>query len=435
MKRLFALFLIVLPLIFVKPSMSSGPPNIILLTVDTLRADRMGSYGYKHNTSPNLDKLARNGALFLDASTNVPLTNPSFCSLFTSRYPHETGAIRNGIPMVDDIPTMAMIFKENGYHTAAILSNWPLKRHLSNLHRGFDIYNDDFKEKRYLFFNAERDAEGVTDDALTWLDKGPKEPFFVWIHYSDPHSPYLKKEGHMFEKNSTDSTRYDSEVAFTDKHIGRLLDELDKKGVMSRSTILFTSDHGESLGEHSYTGHGRRVYQPGMHVPFIISGPGIKKGQKHNDPVQLLDIAPTLIAQAGIKVPDDMLGIDLYPFIKGEAELPERTIYFETYPGAAPQVAGAEKMLKKPIWVGIRKGREKLTFSTRFQRWEKYDLEKDPAELENIAKIRDPEFITESDSLLDWYREWEDDTVVGQIGAMSEEDLKKFEALGYVGNP
>ena len=298
MKRLFVIFVILFSIVIVKPSRSSGPPNIILLTVDTLRADRTGCYGYKHNTSPNVDKLAGKGVLFLDASTNIPLTNPSFCSLFTSRYPHETGAIRNGIPMIDDMPTLATIFKKNGYHTAAIISNWPLKRHLSNLHRGFDIYNDDFKEKRYLFFNAERDAEGVTDDALSWLNDSPKEPFFLWVHYSDPHAPYLEKEGFMFEKSNTDSARYDSEVGFTDKHIGRMLDEFEEKGVLSRSVVLFTSDHGESLGEHEYTGHGRRLYQPGLHVPFIIFGPGIPEGVKYKEPVQLLDLAPYFIVRS-----------------------------------------------------------------------------------------------------------------------------------------
>jgi arylsulfatase A-like enzyme len=427
----------ILPLVLVALSGSVRPaarPNVILISIDTLRADRLSCYGYRLRLSPNIDRLLTRGARFTDAITNVPLTGPSFTSLFTSRYPHETGAIRNGIPMVSGLATLAAILKKNGYQTAAIISNWPLQARLSNLDLGFDSYDDDFHQKRWLLFNDERDAEAVTVRALAWLEKAPKEPFFAWIHYSDPHSPYLRHEGFTFSRTESDSARYDSEVAYTDHHLGVLLNRLEAKGLLERSLVVFISDHGESLGEHGYTGHGRNLYQPSLRVPFGLVGPGIPV-KKEAAPIQLLDLAPTVLAYAGIPAPKSMRGLNLLPALRGEAPWPERVLLCETYPGAAPQVQGAERMLTKPLWVGRKQGERKLLFNVTLQRWELYDLASDPDELDNLVKLRDPEFVRESDQLLAWYREWEKKMVVGEIGVLTEEDRRKFKALGYVDGP
>jgi len=432
MKRIVYIAAALSAVLFIKPAGSAGPPNVILLTVDTLRADRLSCYGYKYKTSPNIDRLVKKGTLFTNATTNVPLTSPSFCSLLTSQYPHQTGSIRNGIPMVDGIPTLATVFKQAGYHTAAILSNWPLKAHLSNLQAGFDIYDDDFHQKRWLFFNDERDAEGVTDRALEWLESGPQEPFFAWIHYSDPHAPYLRHKAFMFEDSNSDSARYDSEVAYTDYHMGRLIVRLEAAGLFDRSLVIFTSDHGESLGEHGYTGHGRKVYQPSMAVPLAVMGPGLPEGAEEDGEVQLLDLMPTALSYAGIEFKGDMLGMDLIPVIKNQAEAPARTLYYETYPGAAPSLQGAEDVLKRPIWIGTRTGSMKLMYSPRFRTWGKYDIQADPEEMNNLVDLRDPDFMSESDELMSWYRGWKEDMVVGQVGAMTEKDREKFKALGYI---
>jgi len=421
---------------FTGPVHTAQKRNVVFITVDTLRADRLGCYGYKHNTSPHIDELVKKGVLFDDAMCNIPLTNPSFASLFTSRYPHEIGAIRNGIPMVDGVTTLASVFQENGYYTAAILSNWPLKAHLSNLQQGFDLYEDDFEQKRYLFVNDERDAKTVSDIALKWLDKKPSEPFFAWIHYSDPHAPYVRHKKFLFSSELTDSANYDSEVAYTDHHIGRLIDKMESMGLFERSLVIFTADHGESLGEHNYTGHGRKVYQPGMQVPLAIMGPGIPSGKNEDSTVQLLDLAPTALAYAGLAPPEKTSGADLLPAIQGKAEFPqERTLFYETFSGAAPQIEGAEKFLTSPLYVGLRHHNIKLMYKVRYSKWERYDIKKDPAEKNNLFDVGDPEFQKESDRLMEWYGEWEDDAVVGEIDAMTEEDRKKFEALGYIDNP
>jgi len=416
-------------------------PNLILLSVDTLRADHLGLYGYSRKTSPNLDQLLSRGAWFSDATCNVPLTNPSFSSMLTSRYPHQTGATRNGIPMIPGNQTLAQILKDQGYHTAAILSNWPLKARLSGLKPGFDLYDDEFFEKRWLFFNDERDAERVTGQALSWLEQKPAEPFFLWVHYSDPHAPYLNHPDFSFRSRSRLSVAernlddYDSEIAYADHYIGKLLEALQAREFYSRTLIVFLADHGESLGEHQYTGHGRNLYQPSLRVPFGLIGPGIPPGRRLDSPVELLDLAPTLLAYTGFTPGPKMLGRNLLPAIQGQAELTRRLIYFETYPGAVPQVKGAEEFRnpQKPIWIGFRDGPVKISYSLRTSRWELFHLGPDPAELHNLAKVTDPGFIEVSERLLAWYHLQEKEGwAVGQTDALTDQDRKQFESLGYV---
>jgi arylsulfatase A-like enzyme len=425
------------------PASPSHParPNLILLSVDTLRADHLGLYGYSRNTTPNLDQLLNRGTWFSDASCNVPLTNPSFSSLLTSRYPHQTGATRNGIPMIPGNLTLVQILKAQGYQTAAILSNWPLKDHLSGLKPGFDLYDDEFFEKRWLFFKNERDAERVTEHALSWLETKPAGPFFLWVHYSDPHAPYLNHPEFSFRSRSrlasADRNRddYDSEIAYADHYIGKLLEALSTLEFSSRTLIVFVADHGESLGEHQTTGHGHNLYQPSLHVPFGLVGPGIPPGRRLDAPVELLDLAPTLLAYAGLPPGPKMLGRNLLPAIQGRAELTRQLIYFETYPGAVPNVKGAEEVMntRKPIWIGFRDGPVKITYSLRASRWELYHLDPDPAELRNLAKVTDPEFIAVSEHLLAWYRLQEKDGLsIGQTNALTDQDRKQFQSLGYV---
>lgn len=413
-------------------------PNIILLSVDTLRADHLGIYGYSRKTSPNLDRFLAGGTVFTDASCNVPLTNPSFVSMLSSRYPHQTGATRNGVPMLPATETATEIFKRNGYTTAAILSNWPLKEHLSGLQKGFGLYDDDFIKKRWLVFNSERDAAGVTENAAAWLEAKPQEPFFAWVHYSDPHAPYLLHEDFSFRSADRVSPAerslddYDSEIAYTDHHIGELLQALRKQPYFSRTVVVFVADHGENLGEHDYSGHGRVVYQPSMHVPFAWVGPGIPTGKRLDRPVELLDLAPTLLGLAGLPAGKAMLGQNLLPVIQQTGAVAERSYFFETYPGAMPG-AGELAEGQKPIWIGFREGSRKISYSVRFSKWEYYDLSRDPGELKNLAKMTDPEFVARSDRLMDWYtKEQAAGWAMGETDAVTDEDRQQLESLGYV---
>ena len=417
-----------------------GKPNLILLSVDTLRADHLGAYGYGRPTSPHLDQLLASGTMFTDALCNVPLTNPSFSSMLTSRYPHQTGSTRNGMPALAGQETLAVYLKARGYHTAAVLSNWPLKAHLSGLKPGFDLYDDAFFEKRWLIFNSERDAAGVTAHAAAWLSASPPEPFFLWVHYSDPHSPYLDHEGFSFRdpKRTGSQERqvddYDSEVAYADHSIGEFLAALAAQPFARRTLIAFVADHGESLGEHDYTGHGRNLYQPSLRVPFGLSGAGIPQGRL-DFPAELLDLAPTVLAYLGFPPGKRMLGRDLLPLVQGRAQLDERPRYFETYPGAARRLQGAEELLSagKPIWIGFREGPLKVSYSPRSSRWEFFHLAEDPGELKNLAKVADPAFVQLSERLMDWHNLQEKEGwAVGRTDAVTDEDRARLESLGYV---
>jgi arylsulfatase A-like enzyme len=418
----------------------SAQKNIILISVDTLRADRLGSYGYSRNTSPNIDKLIASGVRFTRASTNVPLTGPAFCSLFTSRYPHQTGATRNGMPMMETEVSVTQILKDQGYTTAAVLSNWPLKAHLSGLEPGFDLYDDDFSKKRWLVFNDERDATGVTDNAIEWLDGAPKKPFFLWAHYSEPHAPYISHKGFDFssvgkrDEAQMRTDNYDSEIAYTDNEIGRLLEKIDAMGLRSNSLIIFVADHGESLGEHGYVGHGRNLYEPCMNIPFAMAGPGIPSGVREDALVQIIDLAPTMLGFAGISTGEKMLGMNLMPYIQKQKPWPDRDIYLETYRGALPNEDLQEVFdMEKPLWIGFCRQDMKVLYSMRFSRWHLYDLGSDPREVNNTFKVTDPENVKISDHLMDWYNRWEDEGLTyGRTDALSEEDRKQLESLGYI---
>ena len=262
---------------------ANAAPNVVLLSVDTLRADFLGCYGCAWDISPNIDRLAENSLVFEDVCCETPLTAPSFAAMFTSRYPRMVGVTRNGMRVADDARLLAEIFREAGYYTFAVQSNWTLRAHMSGLNRGFDLYEDALDRRRWGIFNGERAAEEVTETALKVLGNGPPDkPFFAWIHYSDPHGPYRYHAEHSpvkrglrdMDRKERVRVKYASEVAYADHHIGRFLEALPED-----TRILFVADHGESLYEHDYLGHGRYLYQDGLHVPLMIHAPGVTAGR------------------------------------------------------------------------------------------------------------------------------------------------------------
>lgn len=415
--------------------------NLILISVDTLRQDHLKIYGYPRNTSPNLDRLLKSGTWFTNADCNVPLTTPSFASLMSSRSPHETGATRNGVPMLEGIETLAEILKNNGYSTAAILSNWPLKKNISNLHKGFDLYDDHFFEKRWIFFNDERDAKNVTALSLAWLESKPKEPFFLWAHYSEPHSPYLFHRGFLFQEPDRPDTEaqrkidaYDSEIAYADHQIGLLVNKIKELKLDQNTLIIFLADHGESLGERGYFGHGRYLYEDSMRIPFGLIGPGLPVNHKIDAQVELLDFAPTALGCLGIPAGKMMKGRNLVSEIKGETAWPKSyLVYLETYPGAVVgEGAGKIANTQKPIWIGFKLDEIKLLYAVSGSRWEMFNLHSDLKELKNLADPSNQNFILYSEHLLKWYRSWEQSIAMGRTDALTEEDRKKLESLGYL---
>ena len=349
------------------------PPNVVLITVDTLRADRLGAYGYEKAHTPAIDALAADGVLFTDASTCIPRTTQAVASLFTSRYPHEHGVLEIGERLPDTAWTLAEHLKRAGYRTAGISANFVAGR-LQGLDQGFDTLVDmgDLRsrypireELRKSPPNAIGKAEAVTREALRWLGEVEGEPYFLWLLYFDPHFRYdppppfwgrinpaqfsfyrelatfdPKHPTIYFNLNGRSeaalpgvSALYDGEVAYTDTMISRLVAELRRRPDWHDTLIIFTSDHGESLGEHGYYfEHGDLVYQATVRFPLIFHQPaGLPGGRRVDHPVSLLDIFPTVLALVGDDADRPVLsGIDLSPILDGKELDEERVVLAES---------------------------------------------------------------------------------------------------------
>lgn len=411
--------------------------NVIIISIDTLRADHLSCYGYERKTSPQIDAFASKGVLFENTMTQIPLTNPAFVVMMTSTYPHSTGTTRNGLPLKEGPDTLAEILGAEGYETTAILSNWPLKAHLSGLQRGFDHYDDDFFKRRWGLFKSERNAEGVADKTIEWLENRPAGKFFLWTHFSDPHAPYISHDEFISRWKSGDKTtsRYDSEIAYTDVHIGRLLKRIEGLGLTDDSLVLLLADHGESLGEHDYTGHGRRVFDPSMRIPLILSGPGIPSNSRSEIPAQMLDVAPTILNYLGIERPDHMEGRDLLTLISEGTGHTDLKVYFETYKGAVPNMPGMKTILngRNPLHMGLKFRSRKVIYTPEEDTWKLYDLAGDPGELNDLAETEGEVLEALAGDLYDWYLKSPKKKEPTDV-TFSQEDIDRLKSLGYVGN-
>jgi len=315
-----------------------GPDrNVIIITIDTLRADRLGCYGSETVDTPNIDALAERGVLCEEAITPAPLTLPGHASILTGRYPIEHGARDNTFyRLPQGYPTLSGRLTEEGYHTAAFVASATLNARFG-LDQGFDMYQDLTPPggKAPIMYDAEIKADRVNRKVFEWLDDDVEQPFFLWVHYFDPHYPY-KPPRKFSEKYK--SQPYDGEVAFADEQVGKLLRRLDKRGLRNNTLIVLTSDHGEALGEHGEKTHGLFLYRPTMRAPLIFSGPGIPEGRRIKSMVGLVDIAPTVLDYLGIK--KDVFecgGGSLMAAINGREKLNEKPVYIETI---APQTLG-----------------------------------------------------------------------------------------------
>lgn len=406
----------------------AAPPNVVLLSADTLRADHLGCYGYDKPTSPNLDALARDSVLFDDCICQVPLTNPSFGAVFSGQYPRTTGTPRNGLRMPDRVPLITEAFRAAGYETLCVQSNWTLKGRLSGLNRGFDQYRDDFTRKRWGLIKGERDAKGVTDLALELLARrDPAKPFFAWFHYSDPHAPYLAHKG--FDPNGAAGhgarertrARYDSEIAYMDSEMGRLLSALPRENTI----IVFLGDHGESLYEHDYLGHGRRIYQDNLHVPLMVRAPDLTP-RRERAPVRILDVAPTLLGLGGLAHDPNLPGRDLLR----EPPPSDNLRFVETYGGAVPKLPGFKVLMgdRPPTCRGVLHDGWKLIVGHNSV--ELYRLPDDPGELHNLVG-NEPERVKELQEAL---RAWDMRHPLHKANAtrLSPEDEAALQSLGYL---
>ena len=262
--------------------------NVVIITADTTRADHVGCYGNRSVETPFIDQLARDGILFAQAITPSPSTLPSHSSLLTGLYPSHHGARANGTFRLDEkVTTLAEMLKQKGYCTGAVISAFVLDSRFG-LDQGFDLYHDDLTKgmqySAHMF--RERAAELSNEPATKWLRENADGPFFLWVHYFDPHAVYLPPE--PFRSQYADDL-YDGEIAYVDAQIGVLLEQLDELGVRQKTLVIYTADHGEGLGEHGEQTHSLLVYDATLHVPLVISCPRAPAAGEGRSPAVLSD--------------------------------------------------------------------------------------------------------------------------------------------------
>ena len=349
------------------------PRNLLLITIDTLRADHVGAYGYARGRTPVLDALAAGGVRFDRAYAAAPITLPSHATLLTGRYPPGHGARDNGLHVSASVPTLATELHTRGFKTAAFVAAFPLD-HQFGLNRGFDVYGDQLPRQPNGQIANERAAAEVVNDAIAWLRQlapqpapspQPRQPFFLWVHLFEPHAPYgdPSSQRPVLE-------RYDEEIATADREIGRLIDALG--AARADTLIVAAGDHGEAFGEHGEYAHSIFVYDTTLRVPLVMTGRGIAAGAKVDTPVTLADVAPTVARALGWTMAD-VDGVDLGPAIAGRP-LDRRELYAESF---APFLEFGWSPLR-----AVRSGGRKYIAAPKP---ELYDLERDAREETNLV--------------------------------------------------
>ncbi len=343
--------------------------NLVLITIDTLRADHVGAYGYARGRTPALDALANGGARFDRAYTAAPITLPSHATLLTGRYPPGHGARDNGLKISPAVATLATELHAKGFATAAFVAAFPLD-HQFGLNRGFDVYGDHLPRGADGRLANERPAADVVNDAIAWLTTKSQvsslksqERFFLWVHLFEPHAPYGDPSS---ARSAID--RYDDEIATADREIGRLIAALGPS--IANTLVVAAGDHGEAFGEHGEYAHSIFVYDTTLHVPLLMRGPGIPAGTRVTEPVTLADVAPTVMRALGATM-GDVDGIDLSPAF-ARTPLPQRELYAESF---APLVEFGWAPLRT-----VRSGAWKLIAAPTP---ELFNVESDPGEQTN----------------------------------------------------
>lgn len=456
-------------------------PNILLITVDTLRADHLGCYGYDRARTPNIDRMAREGVLFSETIAPAPLTGPSHASILTGLYPLQHGALHNASHLNDDVSTLPEVLARQGYHTAAFVSGWTLKDEAVGLADRFHVYDDQFGTlirmpeialKLKLFDLAaaladeagihiqriERRASGTTDAALQALRRNRHKPFFLWVHYFDPHIPYAPPppydkihdpnyrgdangkwyyEVSIAQKEKTVQSRrdlehmialYDGEISYVDAEIGRLRSALAELGLDNNTLIILTADHGESLGEHNlYFEHSNYLYDSLLRVPLILIFPdGSRSGQRISGQTRLIDIAPTIVDILEIATDIRFEGKSLMPLISGR-ETNGRPAFAAVPPGAwssGRSIYAVRDKGYKLIWTSSEWNYLGLRIPPRE---ELYDLRADPQERNNLLADGRPVLAELRQALAAWR---------GQESSrqtpLSKEVREKLRSLGYL---
>jgi arylsulfatase A-like enzyme len=415
----------------------SGPrpqaENVVLITVDTLRADMLGPYGSDLPT-PGFDALARDGVVVEGACTPTPSTGPAHASLFTGLHPWNHGILLNATPLDPSLPSLTESVRAAGLDTAAFVASFIVAARWG-FDRGFGLFH--FEPSRLWKWQGEpigfyNEAGEITDAALEWIEHHRERRFFVWLHYFDPHSPYGAPQ--PFRRPASEVIdlagkelpskveslahlaglirAYRGEVAYVDAQMLRLTQKLSDLGLLERTTVVMTADHGEGLGDHGWLGHGRNLHDELVTVPLIVRGPGIPAGRRLRGAAQLEDLMPTLLSLLGQPIPDGLDGVDLAPWLRGEvAESPRDAVVGRRagYPDM-PALFFERRWPEK--WIGPLDGAG-----------DHYRLDADPREA--VARSGPPPELLRQRVAAG----------VGRAGeqVLDEEARRALEALGYLG--
>ena len=418
------------------------PRAVVIITVDALRADRLSAYGYSRKTSPAIDALLDEGVRFDSARTVEPLTGPSMCTMITGVEPQEHAATRNGLRIREGLDSLPKVLAGHGWETAAFVSNWTLKDNLTRLGEHFDHYGEVFTRRRWFgLLNSEASAEDVTDGALEWVadrtTTASASPFLVWVHYVEPHAPYRFHSEYadrlgITEKDPKRSDRYDTEVAMVDTAIGRLIDGIEDRVAADEIIVIFAADHGESLGEHDYWGHGRYLYEPSLRIPLGMRWKGTIEQRVIGQQATLLDLAPTVLDLLGYSSPESFSGISWADALRGGKLPAERTICYQAHKGAVHGEHDDDRKRSKGLLsVSVVHEDRKEILRVKNNTHMLFDLGDDPAELTNLVTENGPP----SDPLLECLG-----TVSEGLGALDrltskkldDETIEQLKALGYI---
>jgi arylsulfatase A-like enzyme/Tfp pilus assembly protein PilF len=404
-------------------------PNVVLITLDTTRADRMGFLGSERGLTPNLDGLAGQATVFSRAYAQVPLTTPSHAVILTGTYPQFNHVNYMGDPLDKTLPLLPEILHRNGYRTAAFVGALVLdpKKLAAGFERGFDVYDAGFHRRRPRednYHSLERRGEEVVSRALAWLNKRPAGPFFLWIHLYDPHDPYSPPEPY---KARYQANPYDGEIAYTDAVVAGLLAGLKTRGLFDSALITVMADHGEAFGEHGENHHGIFLYDETIHVPLLIKAPRQHFTRRIGSPVALVDVAPTILQVLKLPVPAVMQGQSLLGFMK---------------PDQAETAGQQDSALERPVY--SESGYGHLSFGwSKLRAWrtgkylyieapdrELYDQSVDPSATHNLASDSKAVVDTVAAQVAEFVRKAKGER--GQETKLTFEQAENLHALGYM---
>lgn len=403
------------------PDAKLQPMNVVVITIDTLRADHLHCYGNANIKTPTIDGLAQRGVLFEKAVTQTPLTQPSHASIFTGTNPNvhnvrDTG----GFALQPSSITLATILQKQGWNTAAFVSASVLKR-IFGFNQGFSTYDDKMPVGGNGFTGqpvATRPANITVDHAIEWLNAQPTgKPFLVWMHLYDPHQPYNPPE--EFRKQYPQNL-YDAEIAFADQQLGRFLDDVAKKSPSDKTLIVLLADHGEGLGQHGEYSHGVFLYDSTVRIPWIMVGPGVPAGVRIQQQARAIDVLPTILNVMGGRASSVVQGTSMVPSFSGK-QVPSTYSYEETLYPKINMGWSELRGIHTAHWMYVRAPKPEL-----------YDLDQDPGELNNVIEAHPKEYRQLDAQLKSLSRLGKDGKEKVVANQMDQATMDQLKSLGYV---